>query len=130
VNDSCDVVFLPGAARTFRKIGRVDALRVPLIEDAIDNIVDNGWILSVHSGVIKVLDPQRQVGEIRDLGSGGYRLFFFWHDAPSTRILCITTLEKKSKLKGKARVKDFIDAADALRRRYLDEQEEREGWKS
>jgi hypothetical protein len=109
-----------------RKLGRSNPDRMPFILAALARVTENGWILSVHSGVIKVLDERRQVGEIRDMGSGGYRLFFFWLDGRSARTLFVTALEKKSKLKGKARVNDFIDAADVLRRRYIEEMEEEE----
>ena len=126
-NDMCIIRFLPGADKTLRKLRRSDADRLPLIEEVLANVLVNGWILSVHSATIKVLDQRRQIGEIRDVGSGGYRLFFFWHDGPSARTLYITALEKKSRLKGKARIIDFIDAADTLRRRYLEELEEGDG---
>lgn len=99
---------------------------MPFILAALARITENGWILSVHSGVIKVIDEQRRIAEIRDMGSGGYRLFFFWLDGRSARNLFVTTLEKKSKLKGKARLNDFIDAADVLRRRYIEEMGEEE----
>jgi hypothetical protein len=103
---------------------RADADRVPHLEEAIEAVMENGWILSTSSQLIKVLDQKRHVGEIRDLGSGGYRLFFFWTDAGSSRAIFITAVEKKSKLKGKARVNRFIDAAAELRRRYLEAGEE------
>jgi hypothetical protein len=126
-SDTCAISFLPGADKAIRKLHRSDPDRLPLIDEVLASVMVNGWILSVHSGAIKVLDQQRQIGEIRDLGSGGYRLFFFWHDGPSSRTLYITALEKKSRLRGKARVNDFIDAANALRRRYFGDVEERDG---
>jgi hypothetical protein len=123
-NDTCAIRFLPGADKDIRKLRKTDPDRLPLVDGVLADVLVNGWILSVHSAAIKVLDQQRQIGEIRDLGSGGYRLFFFWHDGPSTRTLYITALEKKSKLKGKARVEDFINAANTLRLRYLEAVEE------
>jgi hypothetical protein len=126
-NDTCVIRFLPGADKAIRKLRRSDPDRLPLIEEVLASVLVNGWILSVHGAAIKVLDQQRQIGEIRDLGSGGYRLFFFWHDGPSSRTLYITALEKKSRLKGKARDNDFIDAANALRNRYLGAVQERDG---
>lgn len=125
-SDDCNIRFLPGAARALRKLGGSNPDRLPFIFAALERITENGWILSVHSAVIKVLDERRQLGEIRDMGSGGYRLFFFWLDDGSARTLFITGLEKKSKLEGKARLNDFLDAADALRRRYLEEMGEEE----
>jgi hypothetical protein len=123
MNDACEIRFLPGAARAFRKIGRTNPERVPFIEDAIGSVLENGWILSVRSRLIKVLDQQRHIGEIRDLGSGGYRLFFFWRDEAAARAIFVTAIEKKSQLKGR-RVNDFVDAAAALRRRYFAEEGE------
>ena len=126
-NDTCEIRFLPSAEKALEKVRRADPDRLPLIDEVLANVMVNGWILSVHSADIKVLDQRRQIGEIRDVGRGGYRLFFFWQDGRSTRRLYITALEKKSKLKGKARVNAFIDAADALRRRYFAGFEERDG---
>jgi hypothetical protein len=125
-NDTCRVRFLPGARKALGKVERSDPGRLPLILDAVANVIENGWILSVHSTLIKVLDQKRQIGEIRDMGSGGYRLFFCWRDGRSARTLFITNLEKKAKLKGKARVQAFIDSADRLCRRYFDEMKEEE----
>lgn len=123
-NDTCRVHFLPGARTALGKVERSDRDRLPFIEEAVGSVIENGWILSAHSTLIKVLDQKRQIGEIRDIGSGGYRLFFFWRDGRSARTLFITALEKKAKLKGRARVQAFIDSADRLRRRYFDEMEE------
>lgn len=126
-NDTCVIRFMPSADKAIRKLRRSDPDRLPLIDEVLASVMVNGWILSVHGAAIKVLDQQGQIGEIRVVGSGGYRLFFFWHDGPSSRTLYITALEKKSRLKGKARVNDFIDAANTLRRRYLGDVEERDG---
>lgn len=126
-NDTCRIELLPGARKAMRRIRRKDPDRVPFIDHAIRTVVHNGWILSVHAGLIKVLDQPRHVGEIRDLGSGGYRLFFFWTDGASARTLFLTAIEKKSKLKGKARVNALIEATAALRRRYSDSLEGRAG---
>jgi hypothetical protein len=123
-NDACRLVLLPGARKALRKIRKHDPDRLPFIDHALKTVVHHGWILSVHSELIKVLDPREQIGEIRDLGSGGYRLFFFWDDGESARTLFITGMEKKSKLGGKARLNEFISAAIRLRRRYLEEREE------
>ncbi|HEU0299541.1 MAG TPA: hypothetical protein VFR37_08810 [Longimicrobium sp.] len=124
-NDDCNIRLLPGAEKSLGKIARLDAERLGSIEDTMAHVVENGWILSVHSGLIKVLDQRRHIGEIRDLG-GGYRLFFFWRTGRRGRRLYITAIEKKSKLKGKARLNAFIDAAYALRRRYFGEPEGRD----
>lgn len=123
-NDTCIIRFLPGAKKAIRRIRRHDRDRLPFIDHAIRTVAHQGWILSVHSGLIKVLDQRQHVGEIRDLGSGGYRLFFFWKDDESARTLFVTAMEKKSKLKGKARVNEFIAAAAVLCRRYVEDLEE------
>lgn len=121
MNDTCRICLLPRARKSLRKIRDNDADRLSFIQHALRTAVDNGWILSVHSELIKVLDQREQIGEIRDLGSGGYRLFFFWKDDDSTRTLFITGIEKKSRLKGKARLNTFIAAAAAMRRRYFED---------
>lgn len=117
-NDTCTIEFLPGARKAMRKIRKRDPHRVLFIDHAIRNVVHNGWILSVHGELIKVLDQERHVGEIRDVGRGGYRLFFFWEDGETARTLFLTAIEKKSKLEGKARLNEFIDATAGMRRRY------------
>lgn len=121
MNDTCRICLLSGAQKSVRKIRKNDADRLSFIEHALRTVVDNGWILSVHGGLIKVLDQRQQIGEIRDLGSGGYRLFFFWKDDDSARTLFITGIEKKSGLKGKARLNTFIAAAATMRRRYFED---------
>jgi mRNA-degrading endonuclease RelE of RelBE toxin-antitoxin system len=123
-NDTCIIRFLAGAQKAIRRIRKHDPDRMPFIDHALRTVVHNGWILSAHSGLIKVLDQRQHVGEIRDLGSGGYRLFFFWKDDESARTLFVTAIEKKSKLKGKARVNEFITAAAIRRRRYFEDWEE------
>jgi mRNA-degrading endonuclease RelE of RelBE toxin-antitoxin system len=123
-NDTCIIRFLPGVRKAMRRIAKRNSDRLHFIDHAIRTVAHNGWILSVHSGLIKVLDQPRHVGEVRDLGSGGYRLFFFWEDGQEARTLLFTAIEKKSKLKGRARVNEFIAAAAALRRRHLKNLEE------
>lgn len=123
-NDTCIIQLLPGARKAMRRIAKRDPDRLHFIDHAIRAVTLNGWVLSVHSELIKVLDQRRHIGEIRDLGTGGYRLFFFWEDSQEARTLFLTAIEKKSKLKGRARVNEFIAAAAALRRRYLRNLEE------
>lgn len=119
-NDTCAIEFLPGARKAMRRIRRRDPGRIPFIDHALRAVVHNGWILSVHGELIKVLDQRRHVGEIRDLGRGGYRLFFFWEEGETARTLFLTAIEKKSKLEGNARLNEFIEATAAMRRRHSD----------
>jgi len=79
---------LPGADKAIRKLRKTDPDRLPLLDGVLADVLVNGWILSVHSAA-KSSRPAAADREIRDLGSGGYRLFFFWHDEPSPRTLYI-----------------------------------------
>lgn len=126
-NDTCKICLLPAARRSLRKINKNDAGRLHSINHALTTVTHNGWILSVHSELIKVLNQRQHIGEIRDMGSGGYRLFFFWKDDDSGRTLFVTGIEKKSRLKGKARLNAFIAAAAKMRRRYVEDRLEGAG---
>jgi hypothetical protein len=62
------------------------------------------------------------VGEIRDLGSGGYRLFFFWTEAGDGRDLHISHVLPKSRVTGRARIAAVLDAVERIRERFLREE--------
>ena len=71
---------------------------------------------------MKVLRNELCIGEIRDLGSGGYRLFFFWVDGSEVRELFVTHALPKRDVEGKARLNRVIEAVAANRRRFLAEE--------
>lgn len=85
---------------------------------------ENGWTLSIHSEVIKVLREQTRVAEIRDVGSGGYRLFMFWHDVEDVRELWIFRVLPKREVESKRRLSEICDAVEKLRGRFLDEEDD------
>jgi hypothetical protein len=78
MSDTCRVERIQAADRDFARIAKKDPKWFVLIRDAIKAVVDSGWIMSTRSQLIKVLDQKRNVGEIRLMGKGGYRLIFFW----------------------------------------------------
>jgi hypothetical protein len=86
-------------------------------------VEENGWTLSIHAALIKVLRSETCVGEIRDVGSGGYRLLLFWHDVGDIRELWICRVLPKRDVEGKRRLSDLCDAVEELRRRFLEENE-------
>ncbi|HEX2210856.1 MAG TPA: hypothetical protein VHG93_24445 [Longimicrobium sp.] len=87
----------------------------------LDQVEENGWKLSTKTQVIKVLRNETCVGEIRDVGSGGYRLFMFWHDVEETREPWICRVLPKRDVVGKRRLNEICDAVEELRRRFLEE---------
>src|SRR4051794_21981825 len=89
MSDHCEIYFTPAASRELRSVKKKDPARHLIIENTVENVAENGWILSARSEVIKVFHNRECQGEIRDVGSGGYRLFFFWHDTGVARELWI-----------------------------------------
>jgi hypothetical protein len=84
-------------------------------------VEENGWVLSLNSDLIKELRTKEQIGEIRDVGSGGYRLFFFWVLEDNVRKLFVTAIVKKSDVVAKVRLNTYVDAAEKMRDRYLNQ---------
>jgi mRNA-degrading endonuclease RelE of RelBE toxin-antitoxin system len=124
MNDHCEVLFTPAAAREMNSIAKKDPRRAVILRELIAQVEENGWILSLHSEVIKVLREQTCVGEIRDVGSGGYRLFMFWHDTEEARQLWICRIVPKRDVESKRRLSEICDAVEKLRRRFLDEEDD------
>jgi hypothetical protein len=117
--DSCEVYYLGPGDKAMEKLSASDPLRHLMIEELVHQIEENGWTLSVKSQLIKVLRPKERIGEIRDMGKGGHRLFFFWVETPSSRKLYITSLPKKKDVTGRQRLKTFLDAVESARDRFL-----------
>lgn len=63
------------------------------------------------------------VAEIRDLGSGGYRLFLFWYDRDRVRELWVCRVLPKQDVTGRRRVNEICNAVERVRERFLKEQE-------
>jgi hypothetical protein len=121
MSDHCAVWFTNAAIKEMRQVAKKDSMRAAIIRKLLSQIEENGWKLSVTSEVIKVLRHQTCIAEVRDVGSGGYRLFFFWHDTAAVRELWICRVIPKRDVAGKRRLNDICDAAEALRRRFLEE---------
>lgn len=121
MSDTCEVWLLGPADKDLIKIKRDNPKRAVFIQDAIDAVEENGWILSLRSELIKELRPKEQIGEIRDVGSGGYRLFFFWIDGP-VRKLFVTAVVQKRDVVARVRLNTYLDAAEKMRDRYLKEE--------
>lgn len=122
MSDHCRVEFLPGAVRDLRRIAKQDPARLVIIEGKVAQVEEDGWILSTRSELVKVLRSQTCVGEIRDLGSGGYRLFFFWADSEDGRVLYVTHALPKSQVTGRARLSGVLNAVEKLRDRFSSEE--------
>ena len=120
--DKCEVEFLDPAKRDLRKIGSKHPDRIPFVEHAVSQVLENGWMMATGSRLIRPLRPKKQIGEIRDLGAGGYRLIFFWHDTATTRRLYVTAIPLKSEVQQRARLNTFIEAAIKRRDQFLKEQ--------
>jgi mRNA-degrading endonuclease RelE of RelBE toxin-antitoxin system len=121
MSEHCEVRFAKSAAKEMLALAKRDPKRAVILRDLLAQIEENGWKLSTNSAVIKVLRSQTCIGEIRDVGSGGYRLFMFWHDTPETRELWICRILPKKDVEGKRRLSDICDAVEELRERFLEE---------
>jgi hypothetical protein len=121
--EDCEVRFTTAAVRQLAGIAKKDPRRAAVIHDLLAKIEENGWMLSTRSRAIKVLRSQTCVGEIRDVGSGGYRLFMFWHDVAEVRELWICRILPKRDVEGSRRLNDVCDAVEEIRRRFLMEEE-------
>ncbi|HET7461616.1 MAG TPA: hypothetical protein VFJ82_10215 [Longimicrobium sp.] len=122
MSDHCQVRFLPGAVRELNRIAKHDPARLVVIERKVEQVEEDGWILSTKSELTKVLRSESCVGEIRDLGSGGYRLFFFWAAGDDGRDLYVSHVLAKSQVTGRARISTVLDAVEKVRERFLREE--------
>lgn len=123
MSDDCRVYYLLPADRQMRKLAKSDPKRFAMVAKRIEQVEEDGWILSTRSELVKVLRSELCVGEIRDLGSGGYRLFFFWFDTPEARELYVTHALPKAEVQGRARLSGVIEAVARVRERFLAEEE-------
>lgn len=121
MSDTCEVRFSPAAEREFRRLAKQDPERAVTLAGLIEQVEENGWKLSTRSEAIKVLRNKTCIGEIRDVGSGGYRLFFFWDDTPITRDLWVCRIIPKRDVQGRRRLNDVCDAVEEQRKRFLND---------
>ena len=122
MTDHCRVFYLPPADRQMRKLAKQDQKRFAIVDGRIQQVEEDGWILSTRSELVKVLRNELCIGEIRDLGSGGYRLFFFWVDAVEAKELFVTHALPKRDVVGKARLNEVIASVAKVRERFLSEE--------
>lgn len=120
MSQNCRVEGTAAAERELGKIVKKDPHWFVVITDAFKTIEENGWVLSTNSQLIKVLDQKRHVGEIKLAGKGGYRVFFFWHDEQSTRVLYLTAMPQKKDVISTQRLNTYVDAAAERRRLFLE----------
>ncbi len=123
MSEHCEIRFTRAALKEMLGVARKDPKRAAILRDLLTQIEENGWKLSTISEVIKVLRSQTCVGEIRDVGSGGYRLFMFWYDTADVRELWICRILPKRNVEGTRRLNDLCDAVEVLRERFLEENE-------
>lgn len=124
MEDHCEVRFTTAAAKEVTRIAKKDPRRAAILRELIAQVEEDGWKLSIHAEVIKVLREQTCVGEIRDVGSGGYRLFMFWNDTEDCRELWICRVLPKRGVESKRRLSEICDAVEKLRGRFLNEEDE------
>lgn len=123
MSEHCEVRFTRAAAKEMLGVARKDPQRAAILRALLAQIEENGWKLSTNTRTIKVLRSETCVGEIRDVGSGGYRLFMFWHDAADVRELWICRILPKRDVEGRKRLNEVCDAVEELRKRFLQEDE-------
>jgi hypothetical protein len=123
MSEHCEIRFTKAAAREMLGVVGKDPKRAAILRALIAQIEDNGWKLSTNTRAIKVLRSEACVGEIRDVGRGGYRLFMFWHDTADIRELWICRILPKRDVEGTRRLNEICDSVEELRRRFLQEDE-------
>jgi hypothetical protein len=122
MSEHCEVFFTTAADRELRAVARKDPQRYLVIQSTIAQVVENGWLLSLRAELVKVFHGRTCLGEIRDVGSGGYRLFFFWHDTWAEREIWICRVLPKRDVTGKRRLNEICDSVEAMRRRFYEEE--------
>lgn len=121
MSENCEAHFIPAARREWDKVAAADPARFAILDNLVEQVEENGWKLSTNAQVIKVLRNDKKIGEIRDVGSGGYRMFFFWHDTTTARELWVCRVVPKRDVEGRRRVNEVCDAVEKLRKRFLKE---------
>ena len=91
------------------------------IETLVERVEEQGWKLSTNAEAIKVLRSRTCVGEMREMGRGGHRLFFFWSDEGDVRTLRVCRVLAKKDVVGTRRLNAVCDAVEARRTRFLQE---------
>jgi hypothetical protein len=117
MGDKCEVNWCKPTARELLKLAKKDRAGIARLQAHIGHVEDFGWDISTKSELIKVLKEDTRIGEIRDMGKGGYRAFFYWEETETSHEIHITAIPKKNTLTPK-RVNEFIKAAE--NRRQLD----------
>jgi hypothetical protein len=125
MSDSCEVFYLNRGAKDYDRLSRSDVNALVMVDETVEAVVENGWHLAVKTELIKILRPKTQIGEIRYLGSGSHRMFFFWVERTHGRAIYVTAIPKKKDVVGKGRLNDYLDAAEKLRDRYLEQENEK-----
>jgi hypothetical protein len=115
----CEVYVTPAAEPALEKLKKRDPKRAVRIFNAFERVENYGWANSTKLKLIKELDGPKQVGEIRDLGKGGFRILFYWCDTHITRELHVTHVEPKANLTP-SRLRTLIDAAYQRSKEYGD----------
>jgi hypothetical protein len=123
MSEHCEIRFTKAAAKEMLGVVKKDSKRAIILRALIAQIEENGWKLSTNTRAIKVLRSEACVGEIRDVGSGGYRLFMFWHDTADTREMWICRVLPKRDVEGIRRLNEICDSVEERRRRFLEEDE-------
>lgn len=123
MSEHLKIEFTRAARREAEKIGRSDPERLAAMQALLVEVEENGWVLALRSEAIKVLRSRTCIGEIRLTGSGGYRLFFFWHDTEDARELWVSRILPKRDVASHRRLSDVLDAVEQVRKRFLEDEE-------
>jgi plasmid stabilization system protein ParE len=121
MGEHCVVRFTRAATKDLAQLGRRDARHLLAIETLVERVEEQGWKLSTNAEAIKVLRSRTCVGEMREMGRGGHRLFFFWSDEGDVRTLQVCRVLAKKDVVGTRRLNAVCDAVEARRTRFLQE---------
>lgn len=114
MGDKCEINWCKSAEKEMRKLLKKDKSAVVKLQANIGHVEELGWAKSTRVELIKVLKEETRIGEIRDMGKGGHRAFFYWEEDDTSHQIHITAIPKKNILT-QARVNEFIDAAENRR---------------
>jgi hypothetical protein len=114
MGDKCEINWCKPAEKELRKLAKKERLAAVKLQANIGHVEELGWEGAKRVELIKVLKEKTRVGEIRDMGKGGHRAFFYWEEDEASHQIYITAIPKKNILT-QARINDFIDAAEHRR---------------
>src|SRR5437870_854031 len=99
MGDTCQVSFDKHAMREADKLNKKEPATMAAITETIKHVIAIGWKRSTDTELIKVLDAEEYIGEIRKLREPSYRMIFYYEETEVGYEIVISAIAKKSILK-------------------------------